>query len=82
MTDKELVTRHIANILDHPSVYMGGPSANSLRKAERIVKYLEDSKRLKDSECTHEGYVNYKLHGTYCPICGQNFKKEEETKHD
>jgi hypothetical protein len=31
----------IAACLDHPSVYMGGPSAASVRKAERIVDTLE-----------------------------------------
>lgn len=33
-----LVTR-IAQIIDHPSVYMGGPSRNSLRIATEIVKH-------------------------------------------
>ena len=28
----------IAQIIDHPSTYMGGPSRNSLRIAETIVK--------------------------------------------
>lgn len=31
----------IALILDHPSVYMGGPSQQSIRKAERIVRHME-----------------------------------------
>lgn len=30
----------IAAILDSPSVYMGGPSHGSLRKAPRILEYL------------------------------------------
>jgi hypothetical protein len=30
----------IASSLDHPSVYMGGPSENSRRKARRIVEAL------------------------------------------
>ena len=33
----------IASILDHPSLYMGGPSHQSLRKAKRIVAYLEEA---------------------------------------
>ena len=36
------VERCIASILDSPSVYMGGPSRGSLRKADRIGDYLED----------------------------------------
>jgi len=36
----EVVQRNIASMLDHPSVYMGGPSQGSLRRAGRIVEYL------------------------------------------
>ncbi len=37
------VVANIAAILDYPSVYMGGPSQQSLRKAQRIVDYLQRS---------------------------------------
>lgn len=40
LTD-EILYRMIASIIDHPSVYMGGPSHNSMRKAERIVTELK-----------------------------------------
>ena len=40
---RDPVVVSIAHILDHPSVYMGGPSQQSLRKAQRIVAYLEES---------------------------------------
>lgn len=39
---KELAARAIATSLDHPSVYMGGPSKQSLQKAQRIVEFLDD----------------------------------------
>lgn len=39
---REVVKRTIASILDGPSVYMGGPSTASLRRAENVVRYLED----------------------------------------
>jgi hypothetical protein len=31
----------IAQCLDHPSVYMGGPSRNSIRQAERVWRELK-----------------------------------------
>ncbi|MGG5810985.1 hypothetical protein [Falsiroseomonas sp. CW058] len=31
----------IASVLDHPSVYMGGPSPHSRRNARRIIEALE-----------------------------------------
>ena len=37
----EIVQRKIASLLDHPSVYMGGPSQGNLKRAGRIVQYLE-----------------------------------------
>ena len=39
MTEK-VVLPTIASILDHPSVYMGGPSKQSLKKARKILDYL------------------------------------------
>jgi hypothetical protein len=38
--EKYIMRQQIASILDHPSVYMGGPSANSVRKAIGIVEML------------------------------------------
>lgn len=37
----ELLARYIGNILDYPSVYMGGPSHASLMKAKKIVEFLQ-----------------------------------------
>ncbi len=42
ITDKrEPAKLDIASILDHPSVYMGGPSRGNQRNADRILTYLE-----------------------------------------
>lgn len=38
---KYLLRQRIASIIDHPSVYMSGPSQQSLRKAIRIIEALE-----------------------------------------
>lgn len=35
--DKYILRQLIASSLDHPSVYMGGPSPNSVSRAIRIV---------------------------------------------
>lgn len=42
MTDAEkyLLRQMIASALDHPSVYMGGPSPQSVRKAILIVEHI------------------------------------------
>lgn len=32
----------IAAMLDHPSVYMGGPSKGNLKRADKILEYLAD----------------------------------------
>lgn len=37
---KHILRLRVGSILDHPSVYMGGPSLNSLKKADRIINYL------------------------------------------
>lgn len=37
--DRDALVVGIAQIIDHPSVYMGGPSRNSLRIATEIVKH-------------------------------------------
>lgn len=38
--EKYILRQQIAAILDHPSVYMGGPSGNSVRRAISIVEHL------------------------------------------
>lgn len=38
--DKYIMRQGIASALDHPSVYMGGPSMQARRKAERIIALL------------------------------------------
>jgi hypothetical protein len=45
LTD-EILGRIIGSILDHPSVYMGGPSHNSLRKAKIIIERLKEENLL------------------------------------
>lgn len=81
MTDKDLTITIIASMLDHPSVYMGGPSQNSLRKAKKIVDYLIESKRWIDSQCTHESYQNFKTNGHYCPNCNQKiYESNDQTE--
>lgn len=41
--DKYLMQCSIASTLDRPSVYMGGPSAMSMRKAKYIVDMIVNS---------------------------------------
>lgn len=36
-----VLRRIIASVFDHPSVYMGGPSQGSLRKADKIIEVLQ-----------------------------------------
>ena len=67
--ERLLVQRVIASCIDHPSVYMGGPSRNSMRKAETIVEYLERSKRLVQTTCNHSGWASFKRDGIVCPDC-------------
>ena len=72
LTEQErlIVQRGIASILDHPSLYMGGPSRQSMLKAEAIIKLLEKEKRLVSTTCEHGGWTDYKTHGICCPDCG------------
>jgi len=37
---KYILRQRIASIIDHPSVYMGGPSRQSLLKAIKIIEAL------------------------------------------
>lgn len=39
----------IAALLDHPNVYMGGPSRPSIRRAERIWEVLKEEGYVKDA---------------------------------
>ena len=70
------VQRVIASILDHPSVYMGGPSPRSLKLADSILVYLERSKRLNATACDHSGWTDYKQHGASCPVCNTIFPEK------
>jgi hypothetical protein len=40
--DLYVLRQRIASRLDHPSIYMGGPSSNSVRKAIDIIRMLQD----------------------------------------
>ena len=70
--ERLIVQRRIASILDYPSLYMGGPSHGSMRKADNIIKELEQSKRLVPTTCNHSAWNSYKDHGTCCPTCCLN----------
>lgn len=39
---KRVLLATIGAILDHPNIYMGGPSRPSLKKAEKILDYMKD----------------------------------------
>jgi hypothetical protein len=55
MTDREILQREIASILDHPSVYMGGPSPHHMRTADRIINHLEKRKLVDLSQQQRNG---------------------------
>ena len=44
---KYIMRQHIAAMLDHPRVYMGGPSAQSVRKAIKIVERITSEYEMK-----------------------------------
>lgn len=69
-TERLLVQRGIASIIDWPSVYMGGPSLQAMKKADRIIEDLERGKRLVSTTCDHSAWKCYRSHGLYCPDCG------------
>jgi hypothetical protein len=50
MTNRETLQRKIAALLDHPSVYMGGPSRQSMSKADKIIKLLEERAPVNEPE--------------------------------
>ncbi len=74
--EREYVRRIIASMLDHPSVYMGGPSQGNLRRAGQIMDELERSGRLVPTTCTHDDYDGV-THGIACPTCGMHMTKTE-----
>ena len=69
--EREYVRRTIASMLDYPSVYMGGPSQNNLRRAGRIMDELERQGRLVPTQCAHDVY-DAAAHGIACPTCGMH----------
>lgn len=73
--ERLLVQRQIASILDGPSLYMGGPSRQNMQKAEKIIEALERGERLVSTTCDHDGWMTYRMHGTYCPDCGTDLHK-------
>ena len=73
--ERLLIQRGIAATIDHPSVYMGGPSRDSLRKAAAIIEVLERAGRLVPATCDHSAWRSAKEHGTCCPTCGLNVEK-------
>lgn len=72
----EYTKRMIACILDSPSVFMCGPSQNSLRRAGLIMDALEHSGRLVPTTCTHDAW-DEKTNGIACPTCGMHMTKTE-----
>lgn len=74
--EREYVRRVIAVILDHPSVYMGGPSQGNLRRAGQVIDELERSGRLVPTTCTHDEYDGG-AHGIACPTCGMHMTATE-----
>lgn len=76
--ERAYVRARIASILDYPSVYMGGPSANSLRRADDIINELERQCRIVTTTCDHERYEGYKVHGIACPDCGWHIGNESK----
>lgn len=48
--EKYLLRQQIASALDYPSVYMGGPSQGSVRRAVKIVEHLLDEWNIEPKE--------------------------------
>ena len=74
--DRILIQRGIAAAIDHPSIYMGGPSKGSMRKALAIIEGLEAAGRLVPATCDHSAWSSRKEHGTCCPTCGLDIEKD------
>ena len=54
MSENEALIREIASVLDHPSLYMGGPSRGSMLKAKAILpiirrRELEAGEKVKEA---------------------------------
>jgi hypothetical protein len=65
--DPQLALRQtIAGILDMPSVFMGGPSRQNLKKADRIIETLRSDRRL--MEALRAGL---ETGPERCPDCGE-----------
>jgi hypothetical protein len=50
--DEAVLQRTIAAVLDHPSVFMGGPSVTNMRKADHLIRAIRNSGydiRMKDA---------------------------------
>lgn len=75
--ERARVRSQIASIIDRPSVFMGGPSQNSLRKADQIMDALYAAGRLVEASCQHEQWADYRQHGAYCPTCGRQMVDQE-----
>jgi hypothetical protein len=79
-TEQLIVQRGIAAILDSPSVYMGGPSQMSLKKAKAIVDMLMREQRLVATTCDHSAWKSLDMHGSACPTCGTVFKEDRNNE--
>lgn len=77
-TERLLVQRIIAGIIDSPSVYMGGPRHQAMKKAERIIQQLEIGDRLFSTVCDHHAWMTFRMHGIYCPDCYTIIKTKKE----
>lgn len=79
--ERLLVQRGNAAIIDHPSLYMGGPSRNSMRKANSVIDALLAAKRLVSTTCDHQAWVKSTtpIHhrGIYCPACNTILTQEQ-----
>lgn len=82
--DPQLALRQtIAGVLDHPSVYMGGPSRQNLRKADRIIErlradpvLLEALRAEKETPADLVGALQDKVHTDSGPFrAGQSVKE-------
>jgi hypothetical protein len=78
--EREYVRRVIAGCIDYPSVYMGGPSQNSLRIAGRIMDALDRGGRLQPASCDHGEWSSSREHGTHCPTCGMQCHEVQPEK--
>jgi hypothetical protein len=79
-TEQTLVQRHIATLLDCPSVHMGSPSRMSMAKAQRIVNMLLRERRLVATTCDHGAWTSYAEHGSRCPNCSTVMREYSPTK--